>query len=86
MSKIKPGKKYYEWKEAREKLKREYFDRGVIVCELCGSTWGLSFHHIDKRSTGKAKHTFEGTRLLCINCHRKAEYDKMINYQLKQLR
>lgn len=83
---IKPGKKYHEWKEARERLKVEYLSQGITRCEMCGSSWALSFHHLDKRSTGRAKHTFEDTRLLCIDCHREAEYDKMVNYKLKQLR
>lgn len=83
---IKLGKKSEEWIRARELLKEEYLENDIVRCELCNSNWALSFHHLDKRSSGKAKHTFKDTRLLCINCHSKAEYNKDVNNKLKLLR
>lgn len=83
---MKLGKKGKEWIKARERLKKEYLEKGITVCENCGSSWALSFHHLEKRSSGQAKHTFEDTRLLCIKCHEKAEYDKEFNEKMKLLR
>lgn len=80
---IKLGKKSEEWIRARELLKEEYLEKDIIRCELCNSNWALSFHHLDKRSGGKAKHTFKDTRLLCINCHQKVEIDKDANNKLR---
>lgn len=91
---IRPGKKADEWKQAKVRLIEEYREAGITRCEGrwfagyddCTPDWGLSFHHLDKRSSGKAEHTIEGTRLLCPSHHRKAEYDRLFNYQLKKLR
>ena len=80
------GKKTVEWQKARAKLIDIYREKGITRCELCGSTWALSFHHLNKRSSGRAKHTFEDTRLLCVKCHDLAEYDKEVNNGLRKLR
>lgn len=81
------GKRTLAWIEARERLKEVYKRKGVTQCERCGvGTFALSFHHLDKRSSGKAKHTFGGTRLLCAECHDLVEYDKEENEKLKNLR
>ena len=74
------------WFRDKKKLIEIYRQRGVIRCELCGSDWGMSFHHLDKRSSGKAKNTFEDTRLLCAQCHADVEYDKEANEKLKKCR
>ena len=86
MIRIKIGKKGKAWIKARKRLKQEYLENGVTSCEYCGSSFILSFHHLDKRSSGKAEHTFEGTRLLCSKCHFKAECDKEFNNKLRELR
>lgn len=80
------GKKGKEWIKERARLKKEYYEANITRCEGCGSDWILSFHHLDKRSSGKAKHTFEDTRLLCAICHDKAEYNKEYNATLRSLR
>jgi ribosomal protein S27AE len=82
----KLGKKGKEWIRIRPKLIKKYFEEGITRCERCGSTWILSFHHIDKRSSGKAEHTFQGTRLLCASCHQICEYDKIENEKLRRIR
>ena len=79
------GKKGKEWIKARKRLKEEYFNNGITRCEVCGSDWALSFHHLDKRSSGKAEHTFEATRLLCQPHHHKAEYDREFNTTLRNM-
>jgi len=82
----KLGKKGKEWQKAKKYLMARYFKEGITRCEGCGSMWALSFHHLDKRSSGRAEHTFEGTRLLCPECHNKAEYNKEFNEELRKLR
>lgn len=86
------GKKALEWKKARKVLIENYREAGIISCEGarlnpdCQGNWALSFHHLDKRSSGRAQHTFEETRLLCPECHDKAEYDRRFNELLRDLR
>ena len=82
------GKKTKEWLEARPRLIREYALHGITSCEYCGSTYLLDIHHLDKRSSGKAKHTFEDTRLLCREHHNKADdgHFKWFNDLLRRLR
>lgn len=75
-----------EWIKARKRLVKEFSDRGITTCELCGGTFALSFHHIDKRSSGKAKNTFDGVRLLCAQCHADVEYDPKAKGRLSKLR
>lgn len=41
-------------------------------CELCGGTWGLSFHHIIRRSKG-GENNINNIILLCAECHHKAD-------------
>ena len=43
----------------------------------------LDFHHIDKRSSQKAEHTFEGTRLLNQEWHDFCEYNDEANELLR---
>ena len=93
MFRRKIGKKQQEWMDAKKVLIEEYRDHHIYGCEgwwlnkdACNPTWALSFHHLDKRSTGRAQHTFEETRLLCPNCHTRAEYNKDFNEQLRNLR
>lgn len=76
-------------RETKERLKKEYQEAGITTCEGCHSDWALSFHHLDRRSTGRAEDTFEGTRLLCPLCHHRADnapgYDEF-NEGLRRLR
>jgi hypothetical protein len=73
------GKKGKEWLEAKPKLIQIYLKKGVNKCEISGSKFALDFHHILKRSSQKAEHTFEGTRLLSQEWHDFCEHDKEAN-------
>lgn len=83
---LKPGKKTKEWQKAKKRLIKEYREEGITRCEHCNGNFAMSFHHLDKRSSGKAKHTIEATRLLCANCHYLAEYDSKFNDDLRKMR
>jgi len=83
---IKIGRKTKAWQKAKPKLIKIYKEKGITRCEKCGSTWMMSFHHLDKRSSGKAEHTFKGTRLLCAKCHELCEYNKEENEKLRKIR
>jgi len=77
------------WRKARKRLEGEYLEQGIIRCEYCGGTFGLSLHHLERRSSGKAKNTFKDTRLLCAECHHKADNApgwKEFNERLKRIR
>ena len=71
----KLGRKGKAWKKARAKLKKEFEVKGKTRCEICGSTFALSFHHRHKRKENDP-HTFENVILLCAKCHHRLEYDK----------
>ena len=86
---MKLGKKGKAWAKARKRLKQEYLENDITSCEYCGSSFALSFHHLDRRSGGKAKHTFEATRLLCAKCHGRVHRGRdavEFNEELKKLR
>lgn len=76
---IKVGKKTLEWLEAKPKLVEIYKAKGITRCEISGSKFALDFHHILKRSSQKAEHTFEGTRLLNQEWHDFCEYNSKAN-------
>ena len=80
----KIGPKGKKWQKARAQLVEIYREKGITRCERCGGTWALSFHHMEKRSSGRAEHTFEATRLLCAECHNICEYDKQENEKLEK--
>jgi len=78
-----------QWERDKKRLIKKYKENGITRCEACGSDWILSFHHLDRRSTGKAENTFEQTRLICANCHHKADNApgyKEFNDMLRALR
>jgi 5-methylcytosine-specific restriction endonuclease McrA len=73
-----------QWDKIRKKLKKEFEDRGITYCELCGSTFNLSFAHRKKRRFYYSRIPGEEERLLgdwnevlllCIPCHQKIEKD-----------
>jgi hypothetical protein len=78
-----PGKKTRDWQKARKQLKEEYQGKDITWCEAglrnCWGNNGLSFHHRYKRRDDRCEHTFEGTILVCVNCHNKLEYDRDLN-------
>ena len=69
------GVKGKEWLKDKKKLIETYKEKGVTACENCGGKFGLAFHHRPKRSSQKAVHDFEHTRLLCARCHDFFEYN-----------
>jgi hypothetical protein len=73
------GKKGKEWLKAKPKLIKIYFGKGITRCEISGSKFFLDFHHILKRNSQEAEHTFEGTRLLNQEWHTFCEYNKEAN-------
>jgi len=78
-----------DWAKAKKRLIPEYEDAGITYCESCGGSYILSFHHLDRRSSGKSQDTFEETRLLCAECHHKADNAagyKDFNEELRKLR
>jgi len=65
------------WKQ----LKEEFEDRGIVYCEMCGSTWGLTPAHRHKRNWYKGKNKdklwdFDQVLLLCLECHMGIEYSR----------
>lgn len=93
----KIGKKAKAWMAIKPKLVAEYEENEITRCEgialnhNCMVDWALSIHHLDKRSSGKAQHTFEATRLLCANCHDLADHprneeEKKFNQVLRTIR
>ena len=79
-SRINPiGKKIREWLIAKKQLIKIYKLKGITRCEISGSIFALGFHHIKKRSSQEAKHTFRGTRLLNREWHDFCEYNEEAN-------
>ena len=75
----KLGKKGKEWLKAKPKLIQIYLKKGITRCEISGSKFLIDFHHISKRSSQEAEHTFKGTRLLNQEWHDFCEYNKEAN-------
>lgn len=76
----------------RSNLLSVYESSGIISCEgvrlngKCSPYFALSIHHLDRRSSGQAVDSFEKTRLLCPDCHLRADTDKTFNDQLRKAR
>ena len=66
--------------EANKKLKGIYQEKGITRCEICGGTFGLSWHHKNKRWFYRDKphllSSFFHTLLLDQKCHSILEYDR----------
>ena len=77
------GKKTKAWLTEKPKLINIYEEKGITRCEISNSQFALGFHHIDKRSSLKAEHTFEGTRLLNQDWHTFCEYNDEANEMLR---
>ena len=88
---IKKGKKTLRWETARARLKNVYAYAEITSCELrlngCLVNNYLSFAHRYKRNDPRCEHTFQGTLLVCQNCHQKIEYDRKLTEEVfKKLR
>ncbi len=80
-----------EWRKAREQLKVEYEEKGIVRCEVglvgCTKDNYLSFAHHYKRNDPRCEHTFKGTILACIPCHQRLEKDReLTDYYFTKLR
>jgi len=84
-----------DWFRDKKQLIKEYEKNGITTCEgssinlKCLHNFALSFHHLDRRSSGNAENTFEATRLLCPDCHQRADQMpgfKEFNEKLRSLR
>ncbi len=69
--------------KANKILKEIYLDKGITVCEMCGGSFALSWHHRHKRwwyiKKTELLSSFNQTILVCQNCHNKIEYDKELH-------
>ena len=68
-------------KKANLILKQLFIDLEIEWCELCGSTFFLTFAHKHKRDWYKGKpeellYDINQVLLLCIKCHQEIEYSK----------
>jgi hypothetical protein len=71
---------------AVRKLKEIFMDKGITQCELCGSTFALSFAHKHKRvwyrEFPELLADFNQVLLLCVPCHEKIEYNKELTAEI----
>lgn len=73
MNRIKAGRKTKQWNNVRRTLKVEFERMGITRCEICGSSFGLSFGHSKKRRHIVGDEIRE-VILICVNpCHMKLE-------------
>lgn len=80
------SKRVKEWDKERAKLKKEYQEKGIVVCEIrlmkCMMAFGLSFAHKHKRIWYYDKPgvlgNFNETVLACASCHAEIEKDKQL--------
>lgn len=65
---------------ARQKLKKRFFEMGITACEMCGRTDYLSFAHRLKRRFITDERELEMVALLCMDnpngrgCHNRLEH------------
>ena len=80
------GPKGQAWIDAKKKLQREFFDKGILTCELkfhgCFKYTMLSFAHRYKRTDPRCEHTFNHVLLACVPCHQKIENDEELTRKL----
>ena len=71
---------------ANRKLKDLFVSKGITQCEMCGSTFALSFAHRHKRiwyrEFPELLSDFNQVLLLCVPCHEKIEYNKELTSNL----
>jgi len=81
------GKKSLAWNRARLQLKREFFNKQIISCEICGSTYGLSFAHRVKRRFITDDVEMFKVALICVKDHEAIErlpHDEMF-YRINEI-
>lgn len=80
----KIGPKALEWMAAKPELTDIYVvEFGITFCEWpnCITVDG-DFHHLKKRSSQEAEHTFMGTVYLCRYHHNVCEYNAVANQKM----
>ena len=70
---MKQGRKTKQWNNTRRQLKKEFEQKGITFCEVCGSNFGLSFAHRQKRRFITEDTELKTVALLCIPCHQSIE-------------
>lgn len=68
------GKKTAAWDRVRAKLKKQFFDLGIVRCEQCGTDSFLSFAHRLKRRFITDEAELMTVALLCVPCHQVIEH------------
>lgn len=85
------GKKTKQWDKVRAELKKEFYDKGIISCEICGYADALSFaHRVKRRYIAKDDEAeLRCVALLCMDigthkgCHNLLEYgDKQVMFDV----
>lgn len=81
------SKKTLAWDRLRAKLKKEFADKGITYCEMCGRNDYLSFAHRIKRRYITDEQELRTVALLCMDnpdgqgCHSILEYgDKQVMF------
>lgn len=62
-----------EWSKVRARLKKTFENLGITFCEICGSTFNLSFAHSKKRRFITSEAELTEVCLICIPCHQEIE-------------
>jgi hypothetical protein len=66
--------------KANKILKAKFEELGITCCEVCGTTWALSFAHKHRRhwyrSQPELLSDISHCLLLCVPCHQKIEGDQ----------
>lgn len=79
---LKPGKRTKAWNAARKRLKVRFSAAGIERCELCGSTFAMSFMHRVKRRFITTPEELETVALGCVVCHDRIE--KLPHEEMKE--
>jgi 5-methylcytosine-specific restriction endonuclease McrA len=66
---------------------KEVFERDNFQCQVCGSIYGLSPHHIIKKSQSSKewKHDSRNLITLCLVCHNRTEESRDFFIQVQEL-
>lgn len=62
-----------QWNKVRAKIKKDFERQGITFCEVCGSTFNLSFMHRLKRRKITTEEELAYVALACIPCHQQIE-------------
>ena len=72
-------------KKANALLKKKFEELGITRCEICGSDYGLTFMHRQKRryyNTAEELSDLNKVILACMADHRRLEYDRKATEEL----